>query len=90
VRQLFSLGGFRQSPLLPHAPSGALRKSTRRPHSATRCRFLTLAILLAGTGMVYPDVTAPVPDNPLAATAGTARAEALAGWQKAKFGLFLH
>jgi len=36
------------------------------------------------------DVTAPVPDNPLAVTASTARAEALARWQKAKFGLFIH
>jgi alpha-L-fucosidase len=49
-----------------------------------------VAILLAGAGVVRADTAAPRPDNPLAADAGVAHPEALARWQDAKFGLFLH
>jgi len=50
-------------------------------------------IILVAAGLITCITTlegASVSDNPLAVTANTARAEALARWQKAKFGLFLH
>jgi alpha-L-fucosidase len=50
-------------------------------------------IILVATGLITCITTlegASVSNNPLAVTANTARAEALARWQKAKFGLFLH
>lgn len=49
-----------------------------------------IAVLIASLGIVRADTAAPVPDNPLATGTGKARAEAVARWHDAKFGLFLH
>jgi len=55
-----------------------------------RMMGMTIALLLAPIGVLSAETAAPVPDNPHGSTGGRPRTGAVARWQEAKFGLFLH